>query len=100
MSRILKEMHETARDMQRLGIISNERMKEYDRLCLPEVPIYTAEKIKAMREGFSLTQSALARILNVSASTVQKWEIGNKKPAGAARKLLSILDTKGINALL
>ncbi len=100
MSRILREMHETASDMYRLGMISEERMKEYDRLCLPKVPAYHPEKIKGLREKFSMTQYAFARLLNVSASTVQKWEIGNKKPSGAARKLLSVLDKKGINILL
>jgi putative transcriptional regulator len=37
-SRILKEVHETARDLQTAGFVSKGRMKEYDALCLLSVP--------------------------------------------------------------
>ncbi len=100
MSRILRAMHETARDMYEVGIISEEEMKEFDDLCLPRVPAYQPENIKKLREKFSLTQNSFAKILNVSSSTVQKWETGDKKPSGTARKLLSLLSSKGLNALL
>ncbi len=100
MSRLLREMHETAQDMHRLGLLSEEKMKELDNLYLPEVPEFSPEKIKKLREKCSMNQNSFAYLLNVSASTVQKWEIGNKKPSGAARKLLSVLSSKGLNALL
>lgn len=45
------------------------------------------------------SQSVLAALLNTSASTVQKWEIGEKQPSGPCLKLLSILDQKGIESL-
>ncbi|MCD4677740.1 MAG: helix-turn-helix domain-containing protein, partial [Desulfobacula sp.] len=47
-----------------------------------------------------LSQAALASIFNISPSTVQKWEQGNKKPAGASRKLLDIMERKGVEALI
>ena len=34
------------------------------------------------------TKAVFARLLNTSLSTVQKWEIGQKKPTGTALKLL------------
>lgn len=37
-SRILSEVHETARDMLNVGLISKRRMQEYDALCNLEVP--------------------------------------------------------------
>jgi putative transcriptional regulator len=40
-----------------------------------------------------------AAYLNTSVSTVQKWEIGEKKPSGPALKLLDIVDRKGLKAL-
>jgi putative transcriptional regulator len=42
----------------------------------------------------------LASIFNISPSTVSKWEQGNKKPAGASRKLLDIIERKGIEAFI
>jgi putative transcriptional regulator len=39
-------------------------------------------------------------VLNTSLSTIQKWEIGDKHPSGPSLKLLSILDRKGLEALI
>lgn len=35
-SRILKEMHETAKNMYDAGLIDAEAMREFDELCLPQ----------------------------------------------------------------
>lgn len=53
-----------------------------------------------IRKKFKLSQAALASVFNVSTSTVQKWEQGNKKPTGASRKLLDIIERKGLEALI
>jgi putative transcriptional regulator len=34
--------------------------------------------------------------LNTSVSTVQKWEVGQKKPTGTALKLLQLVKTHGL----
>jgi putative transcriptional regulator len=49
-----------------------------------------------------MSQSVFAAWLNVSVSTVQKWEspTANKHPSGAAAKLLQMVETKGIESLL
>ncbi len=99
-SRILEEMHETALGLCCAGLINGEEMREYDALCLDPVPSYTPEMISNLRKRWDLTQTAFARVLNTSLSTVQKWETGAKKPTGASRKLLHVLERKGISALL
>jgi len=38
-------------------------------------------------------------LLNVSPPTVQKWEQGKVEPQNAALRLLSIIDSQGINVL-
>jgi len=38
-------------------------------------------------------------VLNTSISTVQKWEIGEKRPSGPSLKLLNVIQRKGIAAL-
>jgi len=46
-----------------------------------------------------MSQAVFAAILNVSVSTVQKWEAGEKRPAGASLKLLNLVKRKGIEIL-
>jgi putative transcriptional regulator len=53
-----------------------------------------------IRKVYKLSQPAFASVINVSTSTVKQWERGAKKPAGASRKLISLIDTKGLEALI
>ncbi len=49
-----------------------------------------------------MSQTVFARILNVSPSTVQKWEApkAQKHPSGAAAKMLQLIEQNGIEAVL
>ena len=49
-----------------------------------------------------MSQALFATFLNVSVSTVQKWEspAAGKHPSGAAAKLLQLVETKGVEALI
>jgi putative transcriptional regulator len=98
-SRLLSAVHETAQDLNKLGFIDKRKMREYDFLCVEPVSAYSAEQIRSLRERYRLSQSVMAAVLNTSLSTIQKWEIGDKHPAGPSLKLLSILDRKGLEAL-
>jgi hypothetical protein len=44
-----------------------------------------------------MSQAVFAAILNTSTSTVQKWEIGAKRPSGPSLKLLNVIKTKGVD---
>ncbi len=99
-SRLLSEMHETAAGLYSIGLISKRRMAEYDALCNLGVPDIAPEKIKSLRESANLSQAVFAAVLNASISTVQKWEIGDKKPSGPSLKLLSLIERKGLEAVL
>ncbi len=99
-STILDAVHETAADLHTVGLIDKRRMGEYDALCIEPVGDYTVEEIKEMRRRTNLSQAVFAQVLNTSLSTVRQWEIGKKHPSGASRKLLSLLDRKGLEALL
>ena len=98
-SRLLEAVHETARDLHKLGVIDKRTMREYDFLCIEPVSAYSAEQIRSLRERYRLSQAVMAAVLNTSLSTIQKWELGDKHPAGPSLKLLSILDRKGLEAL-
>ena len=98
--RILGAVHETAKDLHSAGFIDIRRMRDYDALCLPPVPDYSSEHIRALRDRLKLSQAVLATVLNTSLSTVRQWEIGEKHPSGPSLKLLNLLDRKGLEALI
>lgn len=98
-SRILAEMHETARGLRAAGALDQRTMREIDALCLTPVRTLSARQIRAIRARTRLSQAVFAAVLNTSVSTVQKWEIGEKRPSGPSLKLLDIVDRKGIAAL-
>jgi putative transcriptional regulator len=90
----------TIKDLNKSGIVDDITMKNFENLCLPEIQEYSPRKIAGLRRKFKLSQAALAGIFNISPSTVQKWEQGSKKPAGASKKLLNLLERKGLEALI
>ena len=65
-----------------------------------KVPAFDELSVDQKKLVYYLSQAALAYIFNISPSTVQKWERGNKRPTGASKKLLDIIERKGIEALL
>ena len=99
-SKIFEAVHETARELHTLGFIDKRALQTYDALCIEPVPDYTATQIRKLRDRYRISQAVLAAMLNTSLSTVQKWEIGEKHPGGPSLKLLSILDRRGIEALI
>jgi putative transcriptional regulator len=99
-SRIFEEMHETAQGLYETGIISKRRMDELEALCNLKVHELSPRKIKSLREASHVSQAVFAAVLNTSTSTVQKWEIGDKKPSGPSLKLLNLIERKGIEVVL
>ncbi len=68
-------------------------------LYLPQIEKLEPQKIKAIRETAQVSQAVFAAVLNTSVSTVQKWEIGQKRPSGTALKLLHIVEKRGLEAI-
>ncbi len=97
---IAKSITSVVEDLNKSGLVDEITMKNIQNLCLPDVKEYSPKKIVLIRKKFKLSQRALARIFNISPSTVQKWEQGNKKPTGASRKLLDIIERKGLEVLI
>lgn len=97
---ILDSVCETARGLHESGVMYVTTMHEFDALCLPPVKQYSAEQIKHIRLKHKASQSLFAAYLNTSLSTIQKWEQGQKKPNGPSLKLLNLVDSKGLEALV
>jgi len=98
-SKLLKAVHQTATDFYKAGIMNITTMRQFEKMCLPAVHELAPKKIKQLREKAHVSQAVFAAYLNTSISTVQKWEIGEKKPSGPALKLLNLVERKGLEIL-
>ena len=99
-SAILEAVHETAQGLHRAGVMDQITLREFDRMCLPPVESLEPEQIKQIREEANVSQAVFAAVLNTSLSTVQKWEIGQKRPAGTALKLLHLVRKRGLDGVI
>ncbi|EKD75001.1 MAG: DNA-binding protein [uncultured bacterium] len=99
-SDILAVVHETAKSLYDSDLMDVKTMHSFDVMCLPSVRNLTAKEIKKIRLREKLSQPVFAGYLNASASTVKKWETGEKHPTGPALKLLNLIADKGLNVLV
>ena len=91
---------ETVEGLYKTGTVDEITLREVRALCLPDVKPYAPNAIARLRRRLKLSQAALARFINTSVYTVQKWEQGAIKPSGPALKLLHIIDEKGLAGVL
>ncbi len=99
-SPILDAVHETANGLFKAGVMDRVTLREFDRLCLPPIEPLEPEQIKRLREKSRVSQAVFAALLNTSVSTVQKWEIGQKRPTGTALKLLHLVQKRGLEIVI
>lgn len=95
-SNIISAMLETAHDLN----LSQVTIKEIESLGLSEIEALEPEEIRAMRSKEKISQTVMARILNVTPSTYQKWERGEVHPKGANLKLLRLAYDHGVGYIL
>ena len=101
-ARMLRELLETAEGLNAYGVMSKVNIAKVRALCA-EPPVYTPDRVVAVRTNVAkMSQAVFASFLNVSVSTVQKWEspAAAKHPSGAAAKLLQLVESKGVEALI
>lgn len=98
-SPILEAVGETARGLHKAGVMDQITLREFDLSRLPLLEPLEPAQIKRIRESSRVSQAVFARLLNTSLSTVQKWEIGQKKPAGTALKLLHLVQRRGLEVV-
>jgi len=98
-SAILDAVHDTAKGLHKAGVMDQVTLREFDRLCLPPIAPLAPAQVKQIREASRVSQAVFAALLNTSLSTVQKWEIGQKRPTGTALKLLHLVQERGLKAV-
>jgi putative transcriptional regulator len=98
-SRLSAAIHETAAGLHRAGLLDKATMREFDESCLTPIADLSPKDITALREREGVSQGVLARYLNVRPKLVSEWERGEKRPSGPSLKLLSIVKSKGLDAI-
>ncbi len=57
-------------------------------LTIPEPTPYGPREVKSLRTRLGVSQVVFAKLIGASAILVQKWEGGDRKPDGMARRLM------------
>lgn len=99
----LSEMLEDAKELQALGLMSDEDVQEISgrvklrelRARIAEVRTMTPLEIKEIRVRWGLSQASLAYTLGMSVDSVSKWERGEIKPSKPVLRLLNTIAVKG-----
>ncbi|MBF0530470.1 MAG: DNA-binding transcriptional regulator [Deltaproteobacteria bacterium] len=99
MSEILDMAQDMARDLFKVGAMDEITMRKINALCLPVQKTFQPEDIRRIRTANHVSQAVFATILGIGKTTVQQWEQGLKRPSGPAKRLLDLIDRKGLAAL-
>lgn len=83
----LKQMHA---DLQ-AGVSLREKYTFRSACVVPDPGNYQAADVLATRELVGVSQPVFAQMLGVSPALVRAWEIGQRKPAPIARRMLDLI---------
>lgn len=104
-SHMQKAIQETAKDLHKAGLLSDER---YERITMrtagtnlppKDPPPLSPETIRRIREKEGVSQAVFALYVGVSPGVVSRWECGRGTPDRVASKLLHVVDKLGLSAL-
>ena len=98
-SKILAAVHEAMQDAHDIDLVDKRTMREFDEACLTEVVALQPAELAALRAREGVSQSVLARHMNVAVKLVGEWERGEKRPSGPSLKLLALVRSKGLDAI-
>lgn len=98
-SELRAALHETVEGLHRIGLVDKTTMRHFDERCLTAIEGLSGGDIASLREREGVSQMVFARYLNVPVSLISQWERGERKPSGAAIKLLSLVKHKGLDAI-
>ncbi|KEA61846.1 DNA-binding protein [Marinobacterium lacunae] len=99
MSKILKSVRRDFAALHEAELASAASLQQLDQQLKLHVEPLSPVEIKGIRKSTGLSRETFALYLNVSTSTVGKWERGEHQPSGAALKLLSLVREKGVETL-
>lgn len=96
---ILNTVHKSVKGLNKAGLVDAITMKKFDELCIEPAKEIDSKEIKKIRLKQNVSQAVFAKYLNISPSTVQKWETGEKKPSGIALRFLHVVAHSGLQII-
>ncbi len=103
-ARLRAEIVEMTQALHKVGAVSDQELdmttlKMLGKDALPKVEAMPPAEIVKVRQEAKVSQAVLAALMNVAVSTVSQWERGERRPSGAALKLLHVVKRGGIDVL-
>lgn len=103
-ARMRAEIVEMTKALHKVGALTDAELEKttirmLGRDALPRVPALSPREIARVREAAGVSQAVMAGFLNIATNTLSQWERGERRPTGAALKLLHLVRTKGLEAL-
>lgn len=103
-TRMRAEIVEAMQGLHRVGVVDHAELekttlKMLGRDALPKVKRLSPTEIARVRQQAGVSQAVLAGFLNVAVNTVSQWERGERRPTGAALKLLHVVRAKGLDVV-
>jgi DNA-binding transcriptional regulator YiaG len=71
----------------------------FDSSSVPAIIEFTPETVRKLREREGASQAVMAAHLGVATKTLGQWERGQRKPEGPAARLLTLVQTHGLQHL-
>ncbi len=103
-ARLRSEIVEAMRGLHKIGAVSDAELEKttlrmLGRDALPKVADLSPAEIAKVREHAGVSQAVMAGYMNVAVNTISQWERGQRRPTGAALKLLHVVKRSGIDPL-
>lgn len=99
MSDLIQSLHEDLEALASDNLVSKATLKEFEVKHLSYHYDLDGTDVKKLRESIHVSQAVLARYLNLSPVSIQRWEQGKSKPTGSSIVLLNLIREKGLQAL-
>ncbi|EKT4520883.1 DNA-binding transcriptional regulator [Pseudomonas putida] len=99
-SKLIESLRDDLSALHEAGAVGKVTMREFEAICPAPVRDFNPVDIRRLREALNFSQPVFALHLHTTASTVRKWEQGETRPAGPALKLLNVIASKGLQAIL
>ena len=100
MSDILKSIRDDLESLCNENIVNKITLREFDKRNATKIEEITGDQIRNIRVKNHISQGVLAKCMNMSPVSIQKWERGESKPTGAALKLLNIINNHGFSVVM
>jgi putative transcriptional regulator len=84
---IMEGLEEAITDAQ-----SEKPILKRRKVFVEPVKVYEADEVKQIRNATGMSQKTFASYMGVSDKTVEAWEAGTNHPAGAASRLLRMME--------